>query len=98
MPPSLVSVIAIVCITTIVLTTVALLLRFYVRVFIQHRIRTDDYLILFSQTCFLIPTSLMLAQHAVGTHVIYLIDELPELRKALQVGHGISTHHKSTSC
>ncbi len=83
MPESLVPALTATCVATIIVTSVTVSLRFYVRLFIQRRFRVDDYLILFGYACLIASTICLLLQtgHCIGLHLVDLPLDEPELIK-----------------
>ncbi len=62
------------------LTTVAVILRCYTRIFLQKKFTIDDYLIVFSQACFATLSALTYVgvEFGAGKHAIYIVLNNPE--------------------
>ncbi len=73
-------VIAWVAYVAVVITTITILLRFYVRLFMQHRFALDDYLMAWAQSNFIFLCAAILKQvhYGMGKHTTTIFMTNPE--------------------
>ena len=70
------------------LTSLAVLLRFYVRIAIQKKLTADDYVVLFAQVNFVAYSffSIQSTKYGMGKHVIdVFMNDFSDLEKAIKV-------------